>query len=144
MSKRKPYFLHSTTIFNRKTNKPSIFQKRWISSPSGRQIHRHAWHIGEISLQFCFCSRPQSPSFLCHVVFKSGRLWSCWWPSCFLTRRSFPHRSPWLRSAFNGDSFSRKVSEQNVNNPQKSQPLARLQEANAFRWIFRTDLSKVS
>ena len=66
------------------------------------------------------------------------------WLSCFLTRRSFPHRSPWLRSAFNGESFSRKVSEQNVNNPQKLQPLARLQETNTLRWIFKADLSKVS
>ena len=66
------------------------------------------------------------------------------WLSCVLTRRSFPHRSPWLRSAFNGESFSRKGSEQNVNNPQKFQPLARLQETNTLRWIFRADLSKVS
>ena len=40
----------------------------------------------------------------------------------------------------------RKVSEQNVvnnNNPQKLQPLARLQETNTLPWIFRADLSKL-
>ena len=39
---------------------------------------------------------------------------------------------------------SAKVSEQNVNNLEKLQPLARLQETNTLRWIFTADLSKVS
>ena len=66
------------------------------------------------------------------------------WLLCFLIRRSFPHRSPWLLSAFNGECFSGKVSEQNVNNLQKLQLSARLQEAKTLPWIFKADLSEVS
>ena len=38
MSKRKSYFLHSTIILNRQTNKLSIFQKSEYPSASGGQI----------------------------------------------------------------------------------------------------------
>ena len=38
----------------------------------------------------------------------------------------------------------RRVPLQNVNNPEKLQALAQLQETNTLRWIFTADVSKVS